>query len=67
MSITLSRSKGKLGIHRLKEINLAFLAKMGWRLINVPTTLWTSTLGSKYIYAMNVRHGLKIIKNACNL
>lgn len=39
---------GGLGIKRLKEMNEALLAKLGWRMIKFPILVWVRVLRSKY-------------------
>lgn len=41
-TVTKSKGEGGLGIRRLKEMNEAFMAKIGWRLEKEKDNLWAS-------------------------
>lgn len=42
------KSKGGLSIRRSTSMNIAFLAKLGWKLENGDSALWAQMLLSKY-------------------
>lgn len=42
------KEEGGVGIHREAEMNEAFLARLGWRLLNEKGSQWSRTLVSKY-------------------
>ncbi|XP_056697560.1 uncharacterized protein [Spinacia oleracea] len=44
---------GGLGIRRLKEWNLAFIAKLGWAILTKPNKLWVKVFKEKYIKKSN--------------
>nr|GLL31380.1 uncharacterized protein LOC109160503 [Ipomoea trifida] len=43
-----STHRGGLGIRRMRETNMTFMAKLGWRLLNGKDTLWARVITSKY-------------------
>lgn len=47
-NICLPKEQGGLGLRRLRDMNMALLAKLGWRLLTEPDKLWTQTLTAKY-------------------
>lgn len=47
-TITKPKEGGGLGLRRLEEMNEAFIAKLGWRLIQKENCLWTQVLKAKY-------------------
>ncbi|XP_019172513.1 PREDICTED: uncharacterized protein LOC109167899 [Ipomoea nil] len=47
-TVTRCKSNGGLGIQKLEEMNTAFLAKLGWRLIIEEDSLWAKVFRSKY-------------------
>jgi len=42
------KESGGLGIRSMRQLNSAFLMKLGWRLKTEPATLWTRLLREKY-------------------
>ena len=42
------KESGGLGIRSMRQLNSAFLMKLGWRLKTEPATLWTRLLKEKY-------------------
>ena len=48
-TMTSSTNKGNLGIKNMHGMNLAFMAKFGWRMIHEHGSLWTRALSTKYI------------------
>lgn len=51
--VTMPKDIGGLGIKNLKEMNLAFLSKLGWRIIYDNRSLWTRTITAKYMKGIN--------------
>ena len=53
MSFTLIITKGKehggLGIKKMQEMNLAFMSKLGWKVLTNKESLWAKTLICKYV------------------
>lgn len=47
-TVTRSKAKGGLGIRRLQDLNLACMAKLGWRIRCEENSLWAQTLSTKY-------------------
>lgn len=49
---TISRPKkeGGLGLRSMKRLNVAVLAKRGWRMLQDPQMLWSRILGGKYCH-----------------
>lgn len=47
--VTKRKEDGGLGIRGMHEMNLAFLAKLGWRLMNNDSSLWAQLLCGKYM------------------
>ncbi|WCJ35671.1 DNAse I-like superfamily protein [Euphorbia peplus] len=43
-----SRNSGGLGIRKTKEFNTALVAKLGWRILTEPDSLWARVLKAKY-------------------
>ncbi|CAA7030525.1 unnamed protein product [Microthlaspi erraticum] len=46
--VCVPKSEGGLGIRRAQEMNIALIAKLGWRLLNDAASLWARVLRSKY-------------------
>lgn len=47
--MTESKEKGGLGLRRMQELNVAMMAKMGWRIMKDKNTLWTQVMSRKYM------------------
>lgn len=47
-TVTLPKANGGLGIRRLEEMNHAFLAKLGWRILRDENSLWIQIVKAKY-------------------
>ncbi|XP_021761146.1 uncharacterized protein LOC110725977 [Chenopodium quinoa] len=47
-SLQKSRENGGLGLRSTRQANMAFLAKLGWRVLTEPNALWSRVLRSKY-------------------
>ncbi|XP_031105595.1 uncharacterized protein LOC116010359 [Ipomoea triloba] len=47
-TVTKSKFEGGLGLRKLDKMNEAFLAKLGWRLMQNEDSLWTQVLKAKY-------------------
>jgi len=43
------KTQGGLGIRSMRQLNLAFVMKLGWRLKTEPSALWVHILKEKYI------------------
>ncbi|XP_031111997.1 uncharacterized protein LOC116015970 [Ipomoea triloba] len=48
--VTLPKNQGGLGIRTTKDVNLAIMAKLGWRLMKESESLWAKVLKSKYAH-----------------
>lgn len=42
------KEKEGLGIKRLRHMNIAMIAKLGWKFLTEPNSLWVKVLQSKY-------------------
>ena len=47
-NVNKSKREGGLGIKSMRQVNAAFLAKLGWRVLAEPTALWSRMLRAKY-------------------
>jgi hypothetical protein len=81
-SLCLPKDLGGLGLRKIREVNLALISKLGWKLLNNSKSLWVSQLHCKYLIScsllspcpffslMAMKRHLKIIlfisKGACN-
>ena len=48
-TVTRMKEIGGLGVRGMRNMNLAFMAKLGWRLLTKPNDLWAKVLHFKYI------------------
>ena len=48
-TVTLPKDLGGLGLHSMKDRNLAILAKLCWRLASANGTPWAAMLSAKYL------------------
>ena len=55
--------EGGLGIKSMRQVNAAFLAKLGWRLLAEPRSLWSRVLRAKYC---DNRCDMDMFKNKAN-
>lgn len=51
--VTKPKCCGGLGIRSARQANAAFLTKLGWRVINEPSSLWSRALRNKYCSGRN--------------
>lgn len=42
------KNMGGLGLRKMFEVNMALVAKLGWRLVESPDSLWVRITKSKY-------------------
>ena len=47
-NVTKTKKEGGLGLKSMRQVNSAFLAKLGWRLLAEPQSLWSKVLRAKY-------------------
>ena len=47
-TVNKSKREAGLGIKSMRQVDSAFLAKLGWRLLVEPTSLWSRVLRAKY-------------------
>lgn len=47
-TVTKDKVDGGLGIRSMRQANVAFLTKLGWRVLAEPNTLWSRVLRHKY-------------------
>lgn len=65
--VTKPKNSGGLGIRSTKEVNLAFMAKLGWKLLNNEDCMWVEILKAKYAHGrkgMNIFEPKRISSNA---
>jgi hypothetical protein len=48
-SLCLPKSVGGLGLRRMKDVNLALVSKLGWKLHTKASSLWTAQLQGKHL------------------
>lgn len=54
-NVTKPKDNGGLGIRRLRDMNKAFMAKLGWKLLTKQDKLWVHVFRAKY---MNNKNGI---------
>jgi hypothetical protein len=52
-SLCIPKALGGLGLRKMKDVNLALIAKLGWKLLTGANTLWVSQLTGKYLSSTN--------------
>lgn len=52
-TVTQPMAGGGLGIRNLRIWNLAFMAKLGWKILTQPTKLWVQILQARYLSRSN--------------
>jgi hypothetical protein len=52
-SLCIPKALGGLGLRRMKDVNLALIAKLGWKLLTGADSLWISQLTGKYLSSLN--------------
>ncbi|XP_075508178.1 uncharacterized protein LOC142545090 [Primulina tabacum] len=62
--VTKPKSMGGLGIRRMQQMNLAFMTKLGWRLMNDKNSLWAQVLKEKYMHKTNISKGIQAKQGA---
>jgi hypothetical protein len=50
-SICIPKALGGLGIRKMREVNLALISKLGWKLLSNPDSLWVAQLKGKYLHS----------------
>ena len=50
-SICLPKDLGGLGIRKMREVNLALISKLGWKLLCKVDMMWVSQLRGKYLFS----------------
>jgi hypothetical protein len=48
-SLYLPKAFGGLGFRKMKEVNLALISKLGWKLHNKSDSMWVSQMRGKYL------------------
>ncbi|XP_074301475.1 uncharacterized protein LOC141632870 [Silene latifolia] len=46
--VTKEKSDGGLGLRSMRQVNTAFMAKLGWRMLSEPNSVWARVLRHKY-------------------
>ncbi|XP_019173838.1 PREDICTED: uncharacterized protein LOC109169412 [Ipomoea nil] len=65
--VTTATEAGGLGIKRMCELNMAYMAKLGWRLLAEKDSLWAQTINVKYRKSEDIhdlRQGRRKVSNA---
>lgn len=47
-TVTKPKKEGGLGLRSMRQTNVVFMAKWGWKLLTEPNTLWARVLRHKY-------------------
>lgn len=55
-TVTKGKAEGGLDIRRLKDMNVVFLVKMGWRLLMSNNALWAKTITAKYLHSSSMNN-----------
>jgi hypothetical protein len=50
-SICIPKVLGGLGIRKMRDVNLALIAKLGWKMLTNPDSLWVAQLKGKYLHS----------------
>lgn len=66
-TVTKAKHEGGLGLQRLRDMNLTFLDKVGWQLINDRKALWAQVISAKYLQEEKGNNGLISKHGASNL
>jgi hypothetical protein len=48
-SLCILKALGGLGLRKMREVNLALVSKLGWKLLNRSDSVWVSQLHCKYL------------------
>ena len=48
-SLCISKVLGGLSLRKMKEVNLALISKLGWKLLNRSNSMWVTHLHCKYL------------------
>ncbi|CAN1802338.1 Putative ribonuclease H protein At1g65750, partial [Linum perenne] len=49
LSVISPKDQGGLGLRKARELNQAYLMKLGWEILNNPNKLWVRVVMSKYL------------------
>lgn len=66
-TVTLDKESGGLGIRSTKAMNIAFLAKLIWRLLNSTESLWARVLAGKYMHGQTSIDNMSSKRGASNI
>jgi hypothetical protein len=55
-SICIPKVLGGLGIRKMRDVNLALISKLGWKLLNNSDSLWVTQLQDKYLHSNSFLH-----------
>jgi hypothetical protein len=50
-SLCIPKASGGLGLRKMREVNLALISKLGWKLLNKSNSMWVNQLHYKYLNA----------------
>lgn len=71
-TVTKAKQDGGMGLRNMRDMNIAFLAKVGWRLIYQKNELWARVITAKYmrkegdVHRFKEKHGsLNLWKGIC--
>ena len=48
-SLCIPKALGGLGLRKAREVNLALISKLGWKLLNISNSVWVTQLHYKYL------------------
>ncbi|VFQ84939.1 unnamed protein product [Cuscuta campestris] len=65
--ITQPKKRGGLGIRRSMDMNISFIAKLGWKIQTEPNQLWVKVLMAKYANGEEGIHNIKPKAGASNV
>nr|GMC97865.1 putative RNA-directed DNA polymerase [Ipomoea batatas] len=65
-TVTKPKELGGLGIRKTRDMNIAFMAKLGWRLFDEKDSVWAQVLRSKYLKGGQSIEDLKPARSSSN-
>ncbi|KAL9228137.1 hypothetical protein vseg_003749 [Gypsophila vaccaria] len=65
--VTEEKKERGLGLRSMRQVNVAFMAKLGWRMLSEPNPLWARVLRHKYCKGRNDINMFIAKQNSSNL